>query len=271
MSEHLSEIIFAALADGELPPEQAAYALAHLAECPACTSAALSKSMLKAATARAGHRFAPSDAFENRIAAMVRQRAHWSRGTDDGESSARAWPSLVRAAAVVLLAAGLAGAALWTGHRSRSDVVSAQRAALETELLDQHIAALAASATPQVLSSDRHTVKPWFQGKLPFSFNLPENLPADTRLEGADLTYIQDRPAAQLIYTVGLHRVSFFLWQRSETNPAPEAPADRAGFHIAPFNTRDIDAVAIGDVDPSRLSGVVTLFVQAQSSTAPPE
>ena len=138
-------------------------------------------------------------------------------------------------------------------------------------MLDQHIAALAANSPPEVLSSDRHTVKPWFQGKLPFSFNLPENLPADTKLEGADLTYIHGQPAAQLIYSIGKHRVSVFITQRTDMNEVFGPPRDHAGFHVAGFNTGDLDAIAVSDVDPGRLSGLVGQIFQAQAGiTSPP-
>ena len=65
-----------------------------------------------------------------------------------------------------------------------AEIASAEHAALVTEVFDQHIATLAGSSPPQVVSTDRHTVKPWFQGKIPFSFNLPENLPRARRSMG---------------------------------------------------------------------------------------
>ena len=88
-----------------------------------------------------------------------------------------------------------------------------------TEVCDEHIAALAAGAAPEVVSSDRHTVKPWFQGRLPFSFNLPQVLPADTALDGANLTYVRGAPAAQLLFSIGKHRVSMFVRQRGKLSP----------------------------------------------------
>src|SRR5206468_2378082 len=116
----------------------------------------------------------------------------------------KAWGGWV--AAMCLLISGI-GLSLMTIHRHAVQTAAVERAALATEVGDQHIATMAADLPPQVLSSDRHTVKPWFQGKLPFSFNLPENLPDDTKLEGANLTYLHNRPAAQLLYSVGRHRV----------------------------------------------------------------
>jgi anti-sigma factor RsiW len=270
MSEHLSPVMLSALADGELSRIQLTDAQAHLAECSACTSHALAQSLLKAATKKAGLRYLPTVASEDRMAAVIRQPSTSNRHRASGGSGNRSSLPLVGVAAAILLAISIAGTALWTRHQSDTAIASANRAALETEMLDQHIATLAANSPPQVISSDRHTVKPWFQGKLPFSFNLPENLPADTKLEGADLTYVHGQPAAQLIYSIGKHRVSVFITQRTDMKFAFGPPSDLAGFHVAGFNTRDMDAIAVSDVDPGRLSGLVGQILQAQTGITSP-
>jgi anti-sigma factor RsiW len=143
-------------------------------------------------------------------------------------------------------------------------MIGSESLALATEACDQHIATLAANAPPQIISSDRHTVKPWFQGKLPFSFNLPENLPSGTTLDGANFTYIHSRPAAQLLYSIGKHRVSIYLEQGTSAQLSTTASADHAGFHVVSFSTGEINGVAVSDVDPSRLSDLVTKIAQAQ-------
>ena len=71
---------------------------------------------------------------------------------------------------------------------------AADYSALVAEVSDQHVATLAGNAPPEVISSERHAVKPWFQGRIPFSFNLPQDLPADVMLDGANLTYLRGQP-----------------------------------------------------------------------------
>ena len=149
-------------------------------------------------------------------------------------------------------------------NAQRGRVDSIQSTAFVTEVADQHIAALAANAAPEVLSSDRHTVKPWFQGKLPFSFNLPENLPADTTLDGANLTYIHDQAAAQLLYSIGRHRVSVFLQPAIEDASKRSMKMDRSGFHVASLKAGNLEVTAVSDVDPTRLSNLASLIGQAQ-------
>jgi anti-sigma factor RsiW len=137
---------------------------------------------------------------------------------------------------------------------------------LVTEVFDQHVANLAGNLPPQVVSSDRHTVKPWFQGKIPFSFNLPQGLPSDTTLDGANLTYLHNEPVAQLLYSIGKHRVSIFLRQKSGATETDELATERSGFHVMDFSTNDLEGVAISDVDPARLAGLVSAVRNAQMS-----
>jgi anti-sigma factor RsiW len=146
----------------------------------------------------------------------------------------------------------------------RSAIVSSEYSALATEVCDQHIATLATNTPPQVISSDRHTVKPWFQGKLPFSFNLPEDLPSGTVLDGANLTYIHNRPTAQLLYRIGKHRVSVYLADKTNDHPSNELSIEHSGFHVFSFSTNEIEGIAVSDVDPSRLSDLSSMIAKAQ-------
>jgi len=138
----------------------------------------------------------------------------------------------------------------------------AQQAAFIGEVLDQHIATLAAAAPPEVISSDRHTVKPWFQGKLPFSFNLPAALPAGMTLDGANLTYLDRRPVAQLLFSIGKHRVSVFVEQSADERAV--SAAERAGFHVVSFRTVELEAVAVSDAEAGRVAELMQALRAAQ-------
>lgn len=262
MTEHLSAATLSALADGELASAQLSGVNEHLAECPACTSNALAEALLKTTVARVGGRYTAPQGFKERLAGLAKQERERTEevcpATPPRTSNAGRWSGSLgwaAAAAVLFLAIG---AGVW----QRSALVSSQTVG---EVCDQHIATLAANAPPQVLSSDRHTVKPWFQGKLPFSFNLPENLPADTTLEGANLTYLHNRPVAQLIYSLGKHRVSVFVEQRSSTISQKEMRAERSGFHVAGFITNDLEVVAVSDADRGRLADLVSRIEAVQA------
>jgi anti-sigma factor RsiW len=270
MTSHLSASMLSALADGELSPEELAGVNEHLAGCPACTTQALSQSLLKAATGRAGQRYAAPQDLQQRLTQFAgQQRAQLAASGD--LASVPAWRSgwsarplgWLAMAAVLLIAISIG----LVQHRVvRLQRLSEQSAALVTEVCDQHIAALAAGPVPQVVSSDRHTVKPWFQGKIPFSFNLPESLPANTTLDGANMTYLGNQPVAQLLYSIGRHRVSVFIRERSTSDAALPSSTEHAGFHVQGFDTDDLRVIAVSDVDPARLRELVAAIRQAQTA-----
>jgi anti-sigma factor RsiW len=252
MTEHLSPSVLSALADGELSNDQLAGAQRHLADCPTCTADALHQSLLKLATAKAGMRYTPPSTLHSRLTAFKKpapKRGYWS-------------PGWVVAAALLLVFTGLT---LVQQTTRRNEVASIGKNAQVTEVFDQHLATLAGNATPQVLSSDRHTVKPWFQGKLPFSFTLPENLPNDTTLDGANLTYLHDRPVAQLLYSIGKHRVSVFVRERQGAVKGNELTTARSGYQVMEFTKNDLEVFAISDVDGARLAALVDLIRKAQT------
>src|ERR1700681_3588703 len=82
-----------------------------------------------------------------------------------------------------------------------------------SEIADLHVAALASSSRVDVVSSDRHTVKPWFQGKIPFAFDLPEVQNSEFSLLGGRMTYLGQTPGAHLIYQVRKHEISVFVFR----------------------------------------------------------
>lgn len=269
MTDHLSDAILNALADGELTAEQLAGANWHLAECPACTSNALQQTLLKLATKRAGQRYMPAPQLKKRLTRLASQADGNLRASEPQSGSSSTWRpkwgsgSLGWAAALILLVVSTS-VMLIQRSEHRDEIASAKEASLITEVFDLHIATLADEAPLQVISTDRHTVKPWFQGKIPFSFNLPQGLPSDTTLDGANLTYMRNRPVVQLLYSIGKHRVSVFLGQTNRETNANQFAAERSGYHVMEFSTNDLNAIAISDVDPPRLADLVNAIRNAQ-------
>jgi anti-sigma factor RsiW len=255
VNAHLRPEELNAFVDGEQTIAERGSIQQHLDGCHRCTLRVLSAVRLKAATARAGERFRPSAETLARLtthvgvqtreqnARVVRMRPQsWWRGVS--------WSAL---AAAVVLAVSLAG---WR------EVHQADR--LGGELLDQHLATLSADATPQILSSDRHTVKPWFQGRLPFSFNLPEPdaLPPDTVLRGADLVYVQGKPAALLIFKIRQHDASVFVTDRTGFAMMPRST--RSGFAIRSTDAAEVRLTAISNANAADLDGLVAALAKVQ-------
>jgi anti-sigma factor RsiW len=271
-ASHLGPDTLSAYIDGELPPAQQKEIERHLASCHACTLRVLSATKLKAATARAGQRFAPPPDALGRLTAQLRSQSQQEsqpqrQSQPQPKPTARIYtmrPASIRPAAWAALAAAIVLAVSLLGWRQLH-----QTNTLAAELLDQHLATLSSAATPQVISTDRHTVKPWFQGRLPFSFNLPDAsaLPPDTTLKGADLTYLNGQPAALLLFTIRSHEVSIFLMQRSTSSTLAALPKARAGFTLHTADTPDLRLIAVSNVNPSELDNLLTVLVQAQNPT----
>jgi anti-sigma factor RsiW len=264
--EHLDPERLSAFIDGELPPTGQQGIEQHLTTCHTCTLHVLSATQLKAATARAGHRFAAPHEALARLTAQLRSQIQAKPQLQaEAKRTARihSIPSL-RLAAWAVLAAVILFTISLVGWRQLHHTNT-----LAAELLDQHLATLSSGATPQVISTDRHTVKPWFQGRLPFSFNLPDAtaLPPDTTLKGADLTYLSGQPAALLLFTIHKHEVSVFLTQRATGPALTTLPGNRAGFTLQTATTPDLRIIAVSDVNPADLDLLVASMVHAQSPT----
>ncbi|WP_263374086.1 anti-sigma factor family protein [Granulicella aggregans] len=246
MMEHLSDESMSALADGELSSQEMATATAHLASCAECTTDALTRMMLKQTTAQVGRRYTLPDDLRARLGNSRDAKPTASRGV---------WRQWAVAAALFVAFAGMGWWRLTPQKIEQG---------LATEITDQHVATMAASAAPEVLSSDRHTVKPWFQGKIPFSFNVPEGLPEGTTLEGANLTYVGHRPAAQLIYSVGKHRASVFLMEKAGSEAGGATEVRASGFHILDSHAAGLEVVAVSDVEMAKLKELVVAVDGAQ-------
>jgi anti-sigma factor RsiW len=104
-----------------------------------------------------------------------------------------------------------------------------------SELTDLHVTALASSSPLEVLSSDRHTVKLWFKGKIPFTFHLPELQGSEFRLLGGRVTYLEPMPGAQLIYPVRKHEIRVFIFQ---DRGGQETGLPSGSSHALSFHTR---------------------------------
>jgi anti-sigma factor RsiW len=237
--------------DGELSDGELTEVETHLRSCPTCAAEALSRLQLKRMTQAAGHRFSPSPEFRQKIAQSVTvvRRPRW----------ARRWaPALAAAAAVVLM---LVPASVWL-QRSRSEQALA-------ELADLHVSTLASANPVDVVSSDRHTVKPWFQGKLPFTFNLPELQTSPFRLIGGRLTYFQQSPGAQLLFEVGKHQISVFIFQnRAELSRLNSGSSlnKQLAFNTETWTTGGLWYFVLGDASALDVHALSELLKSADGS-----
>ena len=235
-----------AFVDSELAPDEALGFDEHLRTCPACSQETLARQRLKAETRLAGQRFAPSAEFEQRMRrrlAPKRARILWL-------------PALASAAAVLLVAVFLGLG--WRERAVQQQVVA--------QLVDQHVATLASDHPVDVVSTDAHTVKPWFSGKVPFSVDIPNLSGTQFELVGGRLTYLQQAPAAQLIFAVRKHRISVFMFREGGQVPAlaiDTSPVRRSGFNTQTWVEDGVRYFAISDVNPEDIRQLCDLLKQS--------
>jgi len=183
--------------DGELPSHEMHVFGTHVRGCPSCAADALARVQMKCSVQAAGTRFTPSAEFRRQVEQRI--------ATKPRRSVAGLGWMVATAMIAVLIVVGLAATYLGRQRAGREQVYS--------ELADLHVATLASSSPVDVVSSDQHTVKPWFQGRIPFTFDLPELQNSEFSLLGGRITYLGRTPGAHLIYKVRKHEISVFIFQ----------------------------------------------------------
>lgn len=221
--------------DGELDAAQAAALAEHRAGCPVCRR---NEAFLAAAQAavRGGatyHRAGPE---------LVRAVA--SRIGPDRPPARRRLTAPWQGLAGFGAGAALAAAILLT-------VLPAGRPGLIDALVDDHVRALQPGHLLDVVSTSRHTVKPWFDGRLDFAPPVKDLASAGFPLLGGRLDYIYGRSVAVLVYSRGKHLVELFVWPASASGEP--AQATRAGYNVVHWTADGMSLSAVSDLDAAGL------------------
>ena len=234
--------------DNELPPDQMSALREHVPTCARCAAEIAELAKMQRSLRPARERFTPSPEFRRKLQqqiAVPRRRA-WSF-------------SLVPALAVLVIMLLLGGA--WIAYSHRSNAFA--------EAADLHVNALASANPVDVISTDRHTVKPWYQGRIPFSFNLPEFQNTGYTLIGGRLVYFHQQPGAQLLVALRQHKISVLIFQETpdlaRAFAGPSGVEHRNSFSIDTWSTQDLRFVVIGDADPAAITKLAQLLRQSNS------
>jgi len=238
-----------AFVDGELPVETEREFDAHLRACTSCAADVANRVQLKGAVKRAGRRFAPSADFRRKIEKQLLPRKRtWSA----------AWIPAVAAAVVILFAAAwIAGR--WT---------AGSQAAIG-ELIDLHVTTLASANPVDIVSTDLHTVKPWFEGKLPFAVNVPDLKNTPFTLIGGRVTYLEQEPGAGLLFQYRKHRLSAFILQdraKWKNIGTTGAPVRHASFWVETWSAGGLRYFVMGDTSVANVEQLSDLMKRAASA-----
>jgi anti-sigma factor RsiW len=234
--------------DAELPEAEARELDAHLRTCVACSSHALARSELKRSVHLAGRKFSSDPEFRKRVQASISPKA-----------SGRRWGWIVEVGALcaaVLLV--IFGSMVWIRQSQRQQLVG--------ELTDLHVATLASANRVDVVSSDRHAVKPWFQGRVPFTFNVPELQGSSFELIGGKVTYLDQNPGAELLFTVRKHVLSVFIFKDSPDLDRTLGSGElrhRLSFNVESWADGGLLYVIVTDAGRADVDDLRARFVQA--------
>lgn len=239
--------------DGELNAQEIVLMEIHLRECPSCAAESVRRMQWKRATRSAGLRYTAERAIRERIQNQVSKKSAGRLSMSWRWRAAYAVPAL----ALVLLAAALL---------VNQDVRRTRDLQIVSELADLHVATMASGTPVDVISSDRHTVKPWYEGKIPFTFNVPELNGSSFELVGGRVSYLDQSPGAELVFRMRKHQISAFIFQeRAVPSDFPVAgEIDARSFHLESWKQNGLRYFLIGDVGVQDLRALRELLRSAQ-------
>jgi anti-sigma factor RsiW len=226
--------------DGELSAGEAAGLADHLAACPACRALREELAALSGRLRAELPRHAAPSALRARLQPPLRRR--WA-----GRQAAAFAAGAALAAAITL-------AVLPPGAHQRGEGEA-------DEVVASHIRALQPNHLTDVLSEDRHTVKPWFDGRIDYAPPVRDLAAQGFPLVGGRLDYLAGRTVAALVYRRDRHLIDLYVW------PQPDAPGPRArsaeGYNLLTWAEGGMRLVAVSDLNAADLARFVTLWRSA--------
>jgi anti-sigma factor RsiW len=240
------EILLHALIDGELDAGHAREVEAHAATCAACGEKLEAFRTMRQAMAGASLKEKAPANLRGRIeAALPQPSAQIIAPRQFFQPSRRSFFGGF-AVGTALSAAVAASLVLTVFRGDQEDTIAG-------EVVSAHIRSLQAGHLMDVETSDQHTVKPWFDGRLDFAPPVKDLAAEGFPLKGGRLDYIGGRPVAALVYQRDKHLIDLFVWPATgEIMPAPETAA-RQGYNVVRWSGNGMAFSAVSDLEAGQL------------------
>jgi anti-sigma factor RsiW len=233
--------------DGELDAAQAAVLEVHRVGCAICQAA--QAELLRARELLRGETYEP---IPDDVRARVMARLH--------QTEPQAKPMPVRHRRWVIPSIGGFGLGAACAAAISFLILLPQRDNLAGQLVAGHIRALQPGHLEDVVSTDQHTVKPWFDGRLDFAPPVPDFATTGFPLRGGRLDYLDGRPVAALVYQRDKHVIDVFVWP--EKGAAPHLAGDTAiqGYNLVHWARDGMSFWAVSDLERAQLDDFAALW-----------
>jgi anti-sigma factor RsiW len=247
---HETQELLHAYIDGELDVVSDMAIAQHVSQCQACTQAYNSQQALRAALRTSTLAFPPPEHVQQRIRSAVRRASR-------AETCLR-----VRAWRWMRVGAALAAGVLIMWRVGSGPTGPTPEDLLTQEVISGHARSLMANHLTDVTSSDQHTVKPWFEGKLPFAPLVQDLAAQDFRLVGGRLDYLGNQPVAALVYQRQQHTINLFLWPATHDVDPAETKRTYHGYNLIHWMASDMTYWVVSNLNMSELQEFVRLMQQ---------
>jgi anti-sigma factor RsiW len=221
----VSSPLVALLLDGELDARSTLELEQHVQGCALCQRQQADLLALRAAVHSGVERFEMPARLRSRV---LHRRRRWLYV---------AAPALAAAAAVLLMV---------------------RPSSVEDEVVSAHARSLMVDHLTDVVSTDQHTVKPWFQGKLDFGVPVRDFAAEGFPLVGGRLDYVREKPVAAVVYKHGAHAINLFVWLDSGDQP-PRSSQQR-GYNEIRWKTGGLSYWLVSDVAAADLDALARLI-----------
>jgi anti-sigma factor RsiW len=247
--------------DGELALAENLEFEAHVKDCVACREILREQQELKDAIREHARYHAAPDGLEQRIRGAISLPSILPPAEPAPAIPRRAaWQPLAVAAALMLAVVSSSGVTYYLTGRSAGPEIADQA-------LDDHLRSLMANHLTDVASSNQHTVKPWFAGKLDLSPPVKDLAEEGFPLIGGRLDYLNDRPVAALVYRHGEHVINVFV--AAATAAREPASLTRRGYNLLHWTHDTMAYWAVSDADGDTLQKLHRLLEIQPSSPEP--
>jgi anti-sigma factor RsiW len=248
-----SRLLLHGYLDGELDPSRSLEFESHLRGCERCQAEFRKYKTLGSAIRGSGEYFRAPENLRARIISEVRG---FDRPPAPRQRNLARWQVLAGSIAAILVASFGLNAIM--ARRSTESIIA-------QEVVASHARSLMANHLVDVVSSDRHTVKPWLDKNLDFAPTVEDFAPRGFALFGGRLDYLDHRQVAALVYRHRQHVVNLFIWPAGDAGDSGPHWLTRQGYNIAYWTESGMNYWVISDADQSGLSDFVQMVRDASS------